>query len=108
VKLKCENQKTLNLIIDTGAQISSINRLSLRKGTIYHPENKCNIVGISPEAHSTLGDTELTLSIGNQKKKHNFQILQEKNYSKIGRPFGCRYTFSKLHNKWNESYIDIP
>lgn len=58
-------------IIDTGAQINAVKESSLRPEIIIEHNHFINIIGISPQAVSTLGTVKLPI----MGKEHLFHVL---------------------------------
>lgn len=66
---------TARFLVDTGADISIIKASSLNEGTVYLPDKRVQISGISKGVLSTLGVAELKLSTKCKTSTHEFQVV---------------------------------
>lgn len=92
IKLKVENKeirvilnlsiatKTITLTIDTGAQLSLLKSDIIHPKTIYFPDRKAQLIGISGIEHKveTLGLAYGSFKINNIDVQHQFQIYDTK------------------------------
>jgi len=75
VTLTCSGQLDLTFVVDTGAEVSCVNKRSLRKGSRYFPEGKCLVSGIDGIPRETIGNIHIPIRIGPCKLEHTFQIM---------------------------------
>lgn len=66
---------TARFLVDTGADISVIKVSSLKKGTVYMPDKRVQVQGISEEVLSTMGVAELKLLAHDKESVHDFHIV---------------------------------
>jgi hypothetical protein len=78
IKIRCYNtvKPEIDLLVDSGCQLSLIKKSLLTKNTGINETEKCNLVGISGSLRS-LGKTALTLKFGRQTKLYDFQVIAD-------------------------------
>jgi transposase InsO family protein len=77
VTLPCVGQRSLKLLVDTGSELSCINRSSLKKGTIHYPAEQCRVSGIGSATHTTVGAVDLEFEIDQSKILHTCQVIPD-------------------------------
>lgn len=97
-------EKPVNLIVDTGADVSIIKENLLNEFQKMYINQKCTINGVADGRIETIGRTSTNIIIDGTVLPHHFQVVAKKNPIKsdgiLGRDFLAKYGCNICLKTW--------